>query len=96
MRSLALTALCLMLAACQTSAPDARYLGPPDQIDLSRCGGGPILDLMGQNVSALPASGGWATLRVIGPGMAVTEDYSETRLNVEIDGEDRIIGVTCG
>jgi hypothetical protein len=96
MRQLALFALCLMLAACQTGTPDARYLGPPDRIDLSSCGGEPILDLIGQNVSTMPATGGWATLRVIKPGMAVTEDYSITRLNVTVDDQDLITGATCG
>jgi hypothetical protein len=97
MKNLALPAVVLLLlAACQPAPPDPRLIGPPDQIDLTRCGGAPVLALIGQNVLDMPASGGWGTLRVIGPGMAVTEDYSDTRLNVEVDAEGRIIGVRCG
>ncbi len=88
--------LCLTLSACQPTLPDPRYLGPPERIDLSKCGGDPVFDLMGHNVAEMPATGGWATLRVIEPGMAITEDYSETRLNVEVDDQDRITGVWCG
>lgn len=86
----------ILLSGCQHAVPDARYLGPPARQDLASCDGNQILPLMGQPVSALPAAGGWGTLRVIRPGMAVTEDYSDTRLNVELDAQDRIIGLSCG
>jgi hypothetical protein len=52
--------------------------------------------LIGQPVSAMPATGGWMALRVIEPGMAVTEDYSPSRLNVALDQQGRIVGVACG
>lgn len=93
---LALPALCLALAACQPGQPDARYLGPPAQLDLASCGGNDVLPLVGQNVSAMPATGGWGALRVIWPGMAVTEDYSESRLNVEVDAQGTIQRISCG
>ena len=97
MRRLALAFLCLTLAACQPIPQEAPYPGTPDgRVDLVKCGGVPILALMGQNVSQMPATGDWGTLRVIWPGMAVTEDYSESRLNVEVDAEGRIIAVHCG
>lgn len=96
MSRLALPAVFLALCACQPIATDPRYIGPPERIDLSSCGGDPILDLVGQDISAMPATGGWGTLRVITPGMAVTEDYSLSRLNVEVDGAGRIIAVSCG
>jgi hypothetical protein len=89
-------ALCLALAACQPIPQEAPYPGTPSPADLTKCGGGPIYALLGQNVAEMPASGGGATLRVIWPGMAVTEDYSETRLNVEVDKDGLIIGLTCG
>jgi len=60
------------------------------------CGRAGVMPLIGQPVSALPAAGGWATLRVIRPGDAVTEDYSTSRLNVELDGQDRILRPSCG
>ena len=85
----------LALSACQPT-PDPRYIGPPVSIDLSACGGEPGLALIGHDIAELPATGRWGTLRVITPGMAVTEDYSETRLNVEIDAAGLITGAWCG
>ena len=35
-------------------------------------------------------------LRVIKPGMAVTMDYREDRLNLEVDADNRVISVRCG
>ena len=93
MRHLALPALCLLLAACQ---PIPHEAPPPGSPGLAACGGNPVLALIGQNVTTLPATGDWQTLRVIGPDTAVTEDYSETRLNVVIDGQGRITGAWCG
>ncbi len=85
-------ALILLLAAC-APAPDP---GRPGGGSLANCGGDPVGALMGQPVAAMPATGGWTALRVIEPGMAVTEDYSPTRLNVGLDRQGRIIGVACG
>jgi len=93
MHRLALPALCLLLTACQPIPQEALYPGSPG---LAACGGDPVLALIGQNIATLPATGDWQTLRVIRPGTAVTEEYSETRLNVEVDGADRITGAWCG
>ncbi len=35
-------------------------------------------------------------VRVIRPGMAVTMDFREERVNVEVDAENRIVSVRCG
>ncbi len=96
MQRLALPLLCLTLAACQPVPVEAPRPGIPGPPDLATCGGGPVMGLMGRHVSEMPDSGGWGTLRVIWPGMAVTEEYSDRRLNVEVDDEGRIIGVHCG
>ena len=90
---LALPALCLLLAACQPIPHEAPHPGSPG---LAACGGNHVLALIGQNVTTLPATGDWQALRVIGPDTAVTEDYSEARLNVVIDGQGRITGAWCG
>lgn len=34
--------------------------------------------------------------RVIAPGMAVTMDYREDRVNLDVDAENRITAVRCG
>lgn len=77
---------CLM--ACQT-APDSA--GPSGD-----CGAAGLQDLVGAPLAALPEEGPWATLRIIRPGDAVTQDYSESRLNVSLDAADRILALTCG
>ena len=87
-------ALTLLLMACQpVPVPDP---GRPGGKSLARCGGDPVGALIGQPVSAMPATGVWTALRVIEPGMAVTEDYSPSRLNVALDLQGRIVGVACG
>ncbi len=35
-------------------------------------------------------------VRVIRPGMAVTMDFREERVNVDVDAENRIVSVRCG
>jgi len=35
-------------------------------------------------------------MRVIRPGMAVTMDFREDRVNVEVDADNRVISVRCG
>lgn len=35
-------------------------------------------------------------VRIIRPGDAVTEDFSETRLNVFLDSQDIVTRLTCG
>ncbi|MBP6596959.1 MAG: hypothetical protein KA187_05085 [Arenimonas sp.] len=35
-------------------------------------------------------------VRVIRPGMAVTMDFREDRVNVDVDAENRILSVRCG
>lgn len=91
-----LPALCLLLAACQPAPLQMPVPGTPAGPGLAACGGGPVRALLGQPVAVLPATGGWTALRVITPGMAVTEDYSSRRLNVTVDDLGRIIGLTCG
>lgn len=39
---------------------------------------------------------GSALVRVIGPGMSVTMDYREDRLNIDVNDRNAITGVRCG
>lgn len=64
--------------------------------DLSSCGAEGLAGLIGQPQTALPATGGWGALRMLSPGSAMTMDYSETRLNVNIDGHGIILALSCG
>ena len=76
--------LCLVLAACvDQPGPDA-------------CGAAGMQDLLGQDRGVLAAMTLPTGTRVITPGMAVTEDYSASRLNIDLDAQGRITGIWCG
>jgi hypothetical protein len=69
----------------------------PNGQNLSTCGADRLSALIGQPVEMVEAvSARPGTLRIIRPGDAITEDYSETRLNAELDANDRIIRLWCG
>jgi len=92
---------CLTLAACVPATPIGGPIPPPMPEPMppghsGACGAGDLMGYLGHPVTDLPASGPWGTLRVIRPGMMVTMDYSESRLNARVDARDRIIDLTCG
>ncbi len=47
-------------------------------------------------VDKLVADSGSSSARVIKPGQAVTMDFREDRLNVEVDAANVVTGVRCG
>jgi len=111
MKTLTLLPLLLsaaILAACSEthqfpglSSPTARLpdnapLVVTGRTDLAPCGGDKVAGLIGGPVSALPPKGGWGALRVLSPGMMMTMDYSDTRLNVNVDGAGVIVDMSCG
>ena len=49
-----------------------------------------------ENGAAILRESGAKTLRWIPHGSAVTMDYSEQRVNVKLDPQSKIEGVTCG
>lgn len=86
--------LSLSLAACLPQPGPKPVPLPPTTPDA--CGAAALAPLVGRPLAELPATGPWATLRVIKPGMAVTMDYSATRLDVEVDGNGVIVKLSCG
>ena len=62
----------------------------------SACGAAGMQSLVGQDASVLVAMTLAVGTRIIEPGMAVTEDYSETRLNINVDADGKITRVWCG
>lgn len=64
--------------------------------DRNVCGTAGMQDLIGQDKSVLAAMALPQGTRIITPGMAVTEDYSASRLNIELDARGRITGLWCG
>ena len=67
---------------------------PPAQLAL--CGADLRTEFLGQSLTALQAAGLPPGARVIRPGDAVTEDYSDQRLNVDLDANDRVTRLWCG
>ena len=85
MRRLALL-LPIALAACvEEPAPIA-----------GTCGAPALQDLVGQSETVLQTMKFGSPVRIIHPGMAVTMDYREDRLNIEINEAGTIFRVTCG
>jgi Peptidase inhibitor I78 family len=83
----------LLLSAC-AQAPQLTPPAPPvgeDTCNAAQYGG-----LVGQDATALERVLLMGPVRVIRPGMAVTMDYSATRINFAIDDANRISAITCG
>ena len=82
---------CLALAACGP-LPDPVLPEPvPDA-----CGAAALQGLVGADGQRLSTMKFGVPVRIIRPGMAVTMDFSPSRLNIEIDAKDRISRVSCG
>ncbi len=67
---------------------------PP--VNQDACGAAALTPLIGRPVADLPATSPWTTLRVIWPGIAVTEEFNETRLDAEVDESGVILRLSCG
>ena len=67
---------------------------PPSQPDT--CGASALSGLVGQDRKVLETMKFGGPVRIIEPGMAVTMDYMESRLNISVDEAGRIDRVSCG
>jgi hypothetical protein len=81
----------ITLAGC--SAIPSGSAEPVDPTD--PCGAQGYTSLLGSNFAAvtLPAD---LNDRVVGAGIAVTQDYDPSRLNIETTADGMIIGLSCG
>ena len=77
-----------VLAACQPVEP----AGP----DLATCGADALQGLVGQPAAVLETMKFGQETRIIRPDTAVTMDFRENRLNIDIDGAEMIARVRCG
>ena len=90
----------LALAGCSSTAtPPSTSMPPPvgcSEQALASKVGQPVIGSTAQDVRiggeaiAVPGS-----LRVITPGMAVTQDYRPDRLNLEVDGTGNLVRAYC-
>ncbi len=81
----------LLLGAC---VMEPTPMPPPD--NLASCGADDLQYLLGRPGVVLDGMRFSQDVRVIQYGMAVTMDYSATRLNFWLDRRDVIERVTCG
>ncbi|MGF7147578.1 hypothetical protein FHS96_001187 [Sphingomonas zeicaulis] len=101
--SAALLAACMTLGGCATAnAGDAPETAPAPPTEAGgACNASALTDLVGQPRSetlgdeAMKRSGA-RSLRWISPGMAVTQDYREDRLNIELDAANKVVSARCG
>lgn len=80
---------CLM--AC-TTTPDTPTVPPADK---DTCGAAKYASLIGKPITDPGAPPAGPHVRHIRPNSAVTMDFSETRLNIDIDAKDVITGFRC-
>jgi hypothetical protein len=101
----ALLLLPLTLAACGAAngptTPKANPSTTASEAIPELCGAGKLGSYLGspstrEVLAAIGKVAGERRIRVIRPGDAVTMDYSETRLNVEIGEDGRIKQFRCG
>lgn len=94
-----------VLAACSTAAPPMSDPVPPSNPSPSpapaSCNHEPAQSMLGQpataaNVERARQLAGARIARVIKPGMMVTMEYIEGRLNINVDEKNVMIGIRCG
>lgn len=92
----------LALSACSSTPPSPPDNSMPPPID---CGASALSGRTGQPVTGSTAQdvrvGGepvrsQGSVRVIGPGDMVTQDYRENRLNLEVSAAGSLVRATCG
>ena len=90
----------VVLSGCSNSSPGAGQLPSP-----ADCGASLFQDHIGEPVTGASASdariGGKpvqskGAVRIYQSGQPVTQDFSETRLNLEIDATGNLVRATCG
>lgn len=86
-------------AACASTPPAPAQ--PPAEEPAMQCQAAAGQWALGQTadeavVARVVADTGSERVRVIRPGMAVTMDFREERVNIEVDADNRILSVRCG
>lgn len=99
--SLLLLALITTSTACTPMPPKARHSTPGFPPRLAQCQPDAGQAFLGQVASEdviakVMAATGASSVRVIKPGMAVTMDFRDDRLNLDVDADGVIVKVHCG
>lgn len=97
MRPLLILAALATLTACAAPMPPAPPPGPAVPAPAEdTCGASSRAALIGQPATALELVYILGQVRIIRPGDAVTMDFSESRINFDLDSTDRIVRIFCG
>lgn len=87
----------MVFAACvEGESPPDPGTGEPRTPPVGTCAAQDLQDLVGRPASVLQTMKFGSETRIIRPGMPVTMDYREDRLNIEIDSKGLISRVSCG
>jgi hypothetical protein len=91
----------MITAACMTPAQSEEAVPEHGSSPGFRCEAGKAQALVGQSASGelgarASALTGARTIRWVQPGQMVTMDYRTDRLNIELDGRNRVTGIKCG
>lgn len=92
-RALAALAGLTLLGACFSSDPETPPAVPPSPSDA--CEASQLQGLVGHDKAVLNVSKLDKPVRMIGPAMAVTDDYRPDRVNVEYDAKGVITRISC-
>ncbi len=87
----------LLLTGCSTHPPQST---PPPPVE-GGCDAAPAQRLIGRPASSAVAAEaqrltGARTWRWLRPGQIVTMEYRADRLNIRLDAEDKVEGISCG
>lgn len=98
-RALVTGLLALGLTACVSPSNNPPAAIKPVPAD-DKCNASQVADLVGQPYNAamlarVKAAVGHVNIRPIRPNQAVTMDYREDRLNIDIDKDEKIVGFRC-
>jgi len=87
-----LAGLCALVAVAGCDGQQVQDMDP----QMDACQAPTYQGLVGRPESALAGVLFAVPVRVIRPGEAVTQDFSQSRVNISIDAAGRIAGVACG
>lgn len=88
----------LLMAGC---AMDGDHERPPPLPKPTACKADRVQSLRGREadqrtIKAAQRMARARSVRVLQPGQPMTMDYREDRLNIEVDGRNRIVSARCG
>jgi hypothetical protein len=105
-----LGSLCVGLAACaatppqdkvQTVAEDSAPAPAPAEPEQRKCDASSLGWAVGQVaddalIARAQKESGASSVRVLRPGMMVTQEFNGMRLNIRVDTERKVLATTCG